>query len=161
MILPVRNFPGLLESFDRVCHYILFQKLIEKQIPLILVRFIMYWYKNQMITIKWNNVFSRCFSITNGVRQGGILSPYLFNIYMDQLSVKLNQLDIGCCIGDKCLNNLMYADDIAALLLVSKAYKGLLILASNLLQSTILSSIAGKPKLCIFLVNSSKPLIII
>ena len=65
-----------------------------------------------MITIKWNNVFSHCFSITNGVRQGGILSPYLFNIYMDQLSVKLNQLDIGCYIGDKCLNNLMYADDI-------------------------------------------------
>ena len=65
-----------------------------------------------MITIKWNNVFSTCFSITNGVRQSGILSPYLFNIYMDLLSVKLNQLDIGCCIGDKCLNNLMFADDI-------------------------------------------------
>ena len=110
------------KAFDRVCHYILFQKLIEKQVPLILVRFIMYWYKNQMITIKWNNVFSRCFSVTNGVRQGGIMSPYLFNIYMDQLSVKLNQLNIGCCIGDKCLNNLMYADDICCF---APSFKGL------------------------------------
>ena len=56
------------------------------------------------------------------VRQGGILSPYLYNIYMDQLSVKLNQLDIGCCIGDKSLNNLMYADDICCF---APSFKGL------------------------------------
>ena len=73
-------------------------------------------------TIKWNNIFSHCFSITNGVRQGGILSPYLFNIYVDQLPVKLNPLDIGCCIGDKCLNNLMYADDICCF---APSFKGL------------------------------------
>ena len=41
---------------------------------------------------------------------------------MDQLSVKLNQLDIGCCIGDKCLNNLMYADDICCF---APSFKGL------------------------------------
>ena len=157
MILPCMQFSWtarklLIESA------IIFQKLIEKHVPLILVRFIMFWYKNQMITIKWNNVFSHCFSITNGVRQGGILSPYLFNIYVDQLSVKLNQLDIGCCIEDKYLNNLVYADDIYCF---APSFKGLLILASNLLQSTILSSNAGKPKLCTFLVISSKPLIII
>ena len=149
------------KAFDRVCHYILFQKLIEKQVPLILVRFIMYWYKNQMITIKWNNVFSRCFSITNGVRHNGILSPYLFNIYMDQLSIKWNQLNIGCCIGDKWLNNLMYADDICCF---APSFKGLQRLVDTCVEfaaSTILSSLAGKPKLCIFQVNSSKPLIII
>ena len=33
-----------------------------------------------------------CFSITNGVRQGGILSAYLSNIYINQLSAELNQL---------------------------------------------------------------------
>ena len=148
------------KALDRVYCYILFQKLIEKQVPLILVRFVMYWCKNQM-TIKWNNIFSHCFSVTNGVRQEEILSPYLFNIYMDQHSGKSNQLDIGCCIGDKCLNNLMYVDVICSFAPTSKVYKGLLILALNLLPSTILSSIAGKPKLCIFLANSSQPLIII
>ena len=110
------------KALDRVCRYILFQKLIEKQVPLILVQFVMYWYKNQMITIKWNNVFSHCFSITNGVRQEEILSPYLFNIYMDQHSGKSNQLDIGCCIGDKCLTNLMYVDDICSF---APTFKGL------------------------------------
>ena len=107
-----------------------------------------------MITIKWNNVFSHCFSITNGVRKGGILSPYQFNIYMDQLSVKLNQLDIGCCIGDKCLNNLMYADDICCFALCFEGLQRLVDTCVEFAPNTILSSIAGKPKLCIFLVNS-------
>ena len=35
---------------------------------------------------------SDSFSVTNGVRQGGILSPYLFCVYMDDLSKKLG----GC-----------------------------------------------------------------
>ena len=57
------------KAFDRVCHYISFQKLIKKQVPLILEPFIVYLYNNQIIFIKWNNVFSHCFSITNGIRQ--------------------------------------------------------------------------------------------
>jgi len=40
-----------------------------------------------MVIIRWNNAYSRKFSVTNGVRQGGILSPYLFNLYMNQLSL--------------------------------------------------------------------------
>ena len=50
--------------------------------------------------------------VTNGVSQGGILSPYLFCIYMDELSERLNRVATGCILGEVQINHLMYADDI-------------------------------------------------
>ena len=60
-------------------------------------------------------------TVNNGVRQGGILSPLLFNVYINDLSRSLSKLPIGCCSGDKVINHLMYADDIV---LLSSSAKG-------------------------------------
>jgi len=49
--------------------------------------------------------------VSNGVRQGGVLSPYLFAVYLDDLSNELNNIESGCCI-EVLLNHLMFADDI-------------------------------------------------
>ena len=56
------------------------------------------------------------------VRQGGILSPYLFNVYVDDLSVKLNSCHVGCYYSGVCINHLMYADD---LVIMSPSVAGL------------------------------------
>ena len=47
--------------------------------------------------------------------QGGILSPFLFNVYMDDLSVNLKKCPTGCIAGGTVVNHLMYADDIVLL----------------------------------------------
>ena len=52
------------------------------------------------------------FTISNGVRQGGILSPSLFAVYMDDLSSLLNTSWIGCHIDDVCISHLFYTDDL-------------------------------------------------
>ena len=52
------------------------------------------------------------FFVHNGVKQGGLLSPLLFDTYMNDLSVQLSKLPVGCCSGDMVINQLMYADDI-------------------------------------------------
>jgi len=71
----------------------------------------MVWYCTQTCSVLWNGVESDVFSVSNGVRQGGVLSPYLFNVYMDQLSDQLRLSDVGCFMQDVCLNHFLYADD--------------------------------------------------
>ena len=67
------------KAFDIVYHDLLFNKLILRNVPLYFIRLLRYWYKTQIIKVRWNNYFSDSFLVTNGVRQGGILSPYLFS----------------------------------------------------------------------------------
>ena len=61
--------------------------------------------------IRWGNTLSCSFKVGNGVKQGGILSPVLFNVYMDKLSIALSDTAIGGHIGVQLLNHLCYADD--------------------------------------------------
>jgi hypothetical protein len=97
-------------AFDRVNYWSLFTKLVDRG-----VRLLSYWYNVQTCYVKWGNSTSTCFTTTNGVRQGGILSPRLFSLYIDELSNVLCKLNVGCFIGFKCVNHLFYADDICLL----------------------------------------------
>ena len=76
--------------------------------------------------IRWRNTFYSLFSVSNGVKQGGILSPALFNIYMDGLSTSLNSSNIGGHIGGNLLNHLCYADDMCLISLSSAGLQLLL-----------------------------------
>lgn len=62
--------------------------------------------------VKWGHCVSAPFGVRNGVRQGGILSPILFNLYVDDLSISLNTCNTGCMIGNTLVNHIMYADDL-------------------------------------------------
>lgn len=99
------------KAFDRLNFWVLFDKLINRNVPIIFVRFLKMWYCTQELSIRWNDCISKSFNVSNGVRQGGILSPLLFSIYMDSLSDKLNSSKAGCLINDKLYNHLIYADD--------------------------------------------------
>ena len=93
-------------------HYKLFKKLNARHVPTCFVRLLQYWYAHQTMQVKWGNRLSESFLITNGVRQGGVLSPYLFAIYIDNLSMELNKLQAGCCIGNILINHILFADDL-------------------------------------------------
>ena len=78
------------------------------------------------MNIRWGNTVSSSFHVTNEVKQGGIISPILFNVYMDDLSTFLNNSGIGGHIGEKTINHLCYADDICLIALSSSAMQQLL-----------------------------------
>ena len=99
------------KAFDRVNHWFLFEKLLKRDVPNILVRLLCVWYSNQEFCVKWSNCLSTYFKVTNGVRQGGIMSPILFNTFINDLSVNLLEEGVGCHLGTQCMNHLFYADD--------------------------------------------------
>ena len=65
------------KAFDRINHWKLFKKLIDCNVPLLIVRILVFWYQMQLVCVKWGKSVSQYFSIANGVRQGGI--SYLQN----------------------------------------------------------------------------------
>jgi exonuclease III len=114
------------KAFDRVNHWTLFRRLIDRGIPLYLVRFLLYWYRNQEFCVRWSSELSSAFNVHNGVRQGGILSPLLFNIYTDNLSGDLTSCNVGCNINGNFMNHLFYADDFTLLAPSPKALQTLI-----------------------------------
>ena len=72
-------------------------------------------YENQFAWVRWGSAKSEVFSVKNGTRQGSVLSPALFAIYMDEILVRLRNLGVGCYIGDVFMGAMGYADDLVLL----------------------------------------------
>lgn len=115
-------FVDVRKAFDRVNYTKLCLKLHDRGTPSYLISILYFWFTTQKFCIAWGNAISRSFGCSNGLRQGGVLSPHLFNVYMDDLSYKLNDLPIGCTVNNFTINNLCYADD---MVLISPSAQGL------------------------------------
>ena len=108
----VIGFIDASKAFDRVNRFQLFSKLSQRGVPNSVTRILAYLYSNQNMQVKWGKAVSTPFGVGNGVRQGGLLSPALFNIYMNDLSEQLGASKTGRMVGNMLVNHLMYADDL-------------------------------------------------
>ena len=52
------------------------------------------------------------FDVGVGVRQGCVISPMLFDVFVDQLAREVRALKLGVAAADGRLSLLLYADDI-------------------------------------------------
>ena len=102
-------------AFDRVNHFSLFAKLLNRGIPQYVILILSYWYENQQMCVRWGGTYSSSFCVTNGVRQGSIFRHTCLIYNVDDLSVTLNACRVGCCVGNVIINHLMYADDLVIL----------------------------------------------
>ena len=103
------------KAFDRIEYSTLFNNLRNRNMCPVTLRLIMNMYISQKMQVRFSNVLSSQFTVGNGVKQGGVLSPILFTVYLDSLIKTLKQRNIGCKIGNKFLGVFGYADDLTLL----------------------------------------------
>ena len=116
------SFLDASKAFDRLVHAGLFLKLLSRKVPMVFIDIIIFWYDGLYCRVRWDDHYSEWFCIIAGVRQGGILSPVFYSIYVDELIHILSSLNVGCFICGIFVAALLYADDMA---LVSPSVKGL------------------------------------
>ena len=97
----------LSKAFDKVNHCALLLKLMQRNIPGNLLCILENWFNNCFTCVKWKSVFSPFFKIDFGVRQGSVLSPHLFAIYINDIVSHFN-------INQRIFI-VLYADDIMLL----------------------------------------------
>jgi hypothetical protein len=103
------------KAFDKIWRNGLFYKL-KYHFPRNLVIMLKLYYETSCGKMKVNgNLFSKSFPIKCGVKQGGILSPYLFNFFMHDLIVECLSLNIGANIYGVNISTFLYADDVSIL----------------------------------------------
>jgi len=127
------------KAFDKVNYYILFSKLLKRHVPKNIVHTLVDWYTNSYIYVKWSGILSTCYKISSGVRQGGVLSPVLFNLYVDDVLVDLQQSQLGCVVKGNVLNSFMYADDLIILSILASDLQRLIDIAVESLNNILLS----------------------
>ncbi len=64
------------------------------------LRLLLNMYTKQKVQVRWGNAMSQQFTVCNEVKQGGVLLPILFAVYIDGLLGRLKQSGIGCYMGN-------------------------------------------------------------
>ena len=99
------------KAFDKIKHSVLFKKLMQTPIPSIFIRLLLVMYQLQSADVKWNHCRSRRFLLSNGVKQGAVLSAILYCFYTNGLFTLLRMRRSGCWMFNNYAGIVGYADD--------------------------------------------------
>ena len=94
----------------RVMCNVLFNKLRDRSMCPRITKLLHHMYTNQSCFVTWGNEHFDSFNVSNGVKQGGVISPLLFS------AISFSQLEhsgLGCHVGISYTVAFSYADDIA------------------------------------------------
>jgi hypothetical protein len=115
-------FVDFKSAFDTVWRNGLFYKLLQMGIGGNFLRVLQHMYRNVFYTVKLDGKISTSFKSTVGVKQGCVLSPLLFNLYVSDLPAIFDESCDPVSVNDLRTSSLLFADD---LVLLSETAKGL------------------------------------
>jgi hypothetical protein len=95
---------------------------MDRKFPNELIALLELWFSFSKTCVKWEKHISHFFNLLAGVRQGGVLSPLLFALFIDDIALKAKAANVGCYLSSVCASIFLYADDI---LLVCPSLSGL------------------------------------
>ena len=78
------------KAFGRVNHWTVAKKLFDRNVSFHILKLFLFWYREQDFMVRWGNSLSMTFLCASGMRQGGQLSPLLYNVYTDDLNLALS-----------------------------------------------------------------------
>jgi len=110
------------KAFDSVNHDKLFKCLKKNGLPDIIIATVRNWYSSLFVNVRWGTSLSTSFSASNGTRQGSVLSPSLFNVFVNMFIDNLRHSNIGCHVLSTYVGCILYADD---MILLCPSIKGL------------------------------------
>jgi hypothetical protein len=110
------------KAYDLVKHSLLFKKLLVAGLSVIFVRLLLFIYIMQFANVRWNGEFSAVFTLSNGVRQGGVISAILYCFCTNDLFRILRNRATGCWVNSiyhgifgYSYDNILIAPSISAL----------------------------------------------
>ncbi|KAK3109204.1 hypothetical protein FSP39_025480 [Pinctada imbricata] len=116
--LKKETFVALLDAkaaFDVVNHHSLLRKLYNYGVDGSLWNLVCDFHNNAVSAVKWNGQLSDTFNVTQGVRQGGILSADLYKLYINDLLNRMQDSQIGGKVGNIPCSAPTCADDMSNL----------------------------------------------
>ena len=75
---------------------VVYQSLLSAGLPVIIVDILCNWYSKLFFAVRWDGELFAYFAVGSGVRQGGCLSPAIFNGFMNLFIIQLKLQGIGC-----------------------------------------------------------------
>ena len=136
------------KGFDRVKFSTLFETLLKKGLPSIVVRVLVFSYTEQSGFVRVAGRHSSSFRLRNGTRQGAVASPALWAVYVDDLLIQLRRQGLGCNIAGVWMGAVLYVDDLALLAPTRSALAAMLAVVEKYsLSHNLHFSVDPNPKL--------------
>ena len=105
-------FLDLSKAFERLDHELLLKKLADANLPSYLISIFKSIFCGSFVSVNYGGFYSKKWQLRQGVRQGGILSAYIFSFYMNDVLETIFNCPYGCRLGVNKISIQAYADDI-------------------------------------------------
>ncbi|XP_052256259.1 uncharacterized protein LOC127861632 isoform X1 [Dreissena polymorpha] len=106
------SFIDFRRAYDGIERNLLWQRLNSIGVPTKMLDAIKALYASVSSCVRINSHYTDWFAVTTGLRQGCSLSPLLFNLFLNDLSVQIKAVGKGVLIEDELVCILCYADDL-------------------------------------------------
>ena len=147
-------FIDIRKAYDRVWRDGLWKALWQKGVRGRMWRVLKGYYKKVQSAVRLEGGNTDWFDVDVGVRQGCVISPMLFDVFVDQLAREVRALKLGVAAADGRLSLLLYADDIVLMADSQKDLQRMLGAVQAFFRRWRLQVNMSKPKVMAFGVSS-------